>query len=152
MIALLSAASVEIHKLSKELIPVSPRLTKHTLRHEAPAELSTLTKFTLHTPLSKLVFLYMPAMNLRSQDFLLVLFILLLTVPSSAYASKEIENGERSDIVVINAMAQELKRSQTDLKLEGYESPYFISYQIKDNSYYSIEGKYGAVVSRTITG
>jgi predicted Zn-dependent protease len=86
-------------------------------------------------------------MKLRSQDFLFFLFILLLTVPSSASASKEKDTGERSDIVVINAMAQELKRSQTELKLEGYESPYFISYQIKDNSYYSIEGKYGAVVS-----
>ena len=87
------------------------------------------------------------ALKLRYQDFLFFLFILLPLFPSSASASKEIETAERSDIVVINAMAQELKRSQSELKLEGYEAPYFISYQIKDNSYYSIEGKYGAVVS-----
>ena len=89
----------------------------------------------------------MPSIKLRSQNFLLVLFILLLAVPSGSSSSEEKETVERSDIAVINAMTEELKRSQSELKLEGYEAPYFISYQIKDNSYYSIEGRYGAVVS-----
>jgi TldD protein len=50
-------------------------------------------------------------------------------------------------MVVLDAMNNELERSQKKLKLKGYENPYFISYQIKDNTYYSIEGKYGAIVS-----
>ena len=54
---------------------------------------------------------------------------------------------DRSDYVVLQAMVDELNRSQGKLKLEGYETPYFISYQIKDNHYYSIKGKYGAIAS-----
>jgi predicted Zn-dependent protease len=54
---------------------------------------------------------------------------------------------QRSDLGVMKAMQEELNRSWEKLRLDGYESPYFISYQIKDNTYYSIEGKYGAVVS-----
>ncbi len=53
----------------------------------------------------------------------------------------------RSDMVVIQAMKEELMRSWEKLRLDNYESPYFISYQIKDNTYYSIKGKYGAIVS-----
>ncbi|MCZ6469477.1 MAG: TldD/PmbA family protein, partial [Candidatus Dadabacteria bacterium] len=49
--------------------------------------------------------------------------------------------------IVLQAMEDELMRSQEKLKLEGYETPYFISYQIKDNEYYSIKGKYGAIAS-----
>ncbi len=41
---------------------------------------------------------------------------------------------ERGDTVVLTAMRDELERSQKKLKLEGYENPYFISYQIKDNT------------------
>jgi len=53
---------------------------------------------------------------------------------------------ERGDTVVLTAMRDELERSEKKLRLEGYENPYFISYQIKDNTYYTIEGKYGAIV------
>jgi len=56
-------------------------------------------------------------------------------------------NEKRSDLAVMKAMEEELNRSWQKLRLDGYESPYFISYQIKDNTYYSIEGKYGAIVS-----
>lgn len=48
---------------------------------------------------------------------------------------------------MLTAMREELERSQKKLKLESYEHPYFISYQIKDNTFYTIEGKYGAIVS-----
>jgi len=43
-------------------------------------------------------------------------------------------------------MEMELNRSWKKLRLDGYEAPYFISYQIKDNAFYIIKGKYGAVV------
>lgn len=55
----------------------------------------------------------------------------------------------RSDALVLDAMGDELTRSMGKLRLEGYEDPYFISYQIKDNTFYEIEAKYGAVVSST---
>ncbi len=83
--------------------------------------------------LMKIRTLYIPAL-------LLILFILSFTV-SIAQESK------RSDLVVLQAMQDELNRSQQELKLESYESPYFISYQIKDNEFYSIKGKYGAIAS-----
>ncbi|HXG30598.1 MAG TPA: metallopeptidase TldD-related protein [Thermodesulfobacteriota bacterium] len=71
---------------------------------------------------------------------LLLIFYLLLPYPARA-------EERRSDLSVMRAMEWELNRSWQKLRLEGYESPYFISYQIKDNTYYSIEGKYGAIVS-----
>ncbi len=83
--------------------------------------------------LMKIRTLYIPAL-------LLILFISSFTV-SIAQESK------RSDLVVLQAMQDELNRSQQELKLESYESPYFISYQIKDNEFYSIKGKYGAIAS-----
>lgn len=52
----------------------------------------------------------------------------------------------RSDVLVLGAMQEEMGRSLRKLRLEGYEAPYFISYQVKDNAYYRIKGKYGAVL------
>jgi TldD protein len=62
-------------------------------------------------------------------------------------AALDTQRIDRGDMAVLNAMKDELVRSRKKLKLKGYEYPYFISYQIKDNDYYSIEGKYGAIVS-----
>ncbi len=71
-----------------------------------------------------------------------ILLLLYLITPSVIKPEEQ-----RDDMVVIKAMEEELKRSWEKLRLEGYEAPYFISYQIKDNTYYSIKGKYGAIVS-----
>jgi predicted Zn-dependent protease len=71
-----------------------------------------------------------------------ILLLLYLITPSVVKPEEQ-----RSDMVVIKAMEEELKRSWGMLRLDGYEAPYFISYQIKDNTYYSIKGKYGAIVS-----
>ncbi|GIW46347.1 MAG: hypothetical protein KatS3mg078_0224 [Deltaproteobacteria bacterium] len=54
---------------------------------------------------------------------------------------------QRSDSGVIMAMEEELLRSSKNLRMEGYEPPYFISYQIKDNTSYTIRGKFGALLS-----
>ena len=81
------------------------------------------------------------------QHFLFIFLLISVFIDSpNAFSLTDKKAGEREDIIVINAMADELKRSQTKLRLEGYEAPYFISYQIKDNSYTSIQGKYGAIV------
>ncbi len=81
-----------------------------------------------------------------SHSIFTLLLITALFIPQGAFSLQAKESEERSDVIVINAMSDELERSQTKLKLEGYEAPYFISYQIKDNSYTSIQGKYGAIV------
>lgn len=75
--------------------------------------------------------------------FALVIFICLF----SFRAGSEQPGTERKDMAVLRAMTDELDRSRAKLRLAGHEDPYFISYQIKDNSYYEIEGKYGAIVS-----
>lgn len=75
--------------------------------------------------------------------YLPILILFLLMSPFAVIAEKV----DRSDYIVLKAMQDELNRSQTELKLEGYETPYFISYQIKDNEFYSIKGKYGAIAS-----
>jgi predicted Zn-dependent protease len=79
-----------------------------------------------------------------------VVFLGLILAVSAVYAGASGSGdpkAQRSDLVVLSAMQDELERSQKKLRLEGYEDPYFISYQIKDNEFYNIEGKYGAVVS-----
>ncbi len=85
-----------------------------------------------------------------SQFLSALFFISAFLIPQTAFPLAEKESDKRSDIAVINAMADELERSQSKLKLEGYQAPYFISYQIKDNAYTSIQGKYGAIVDSDI--
>ncbi len=46
---------------------------------------------------------------------------------------------------VVESMKTELNRSMDYLKVEDYESPYFISYQIKDTRERSVSGKFGAI-------
>jgi len=79
----------------------------------------------------------------------LYLFILILGLFFSLTKASVsvVQAKDRSDYIVLQAMEDELMRSLEKLKLEGYETPYFISYQIKDNEYYSIKGKYGAIAS-----
>ncbi|MCH7949935.1 MAG: TldD/PmbA family protein [Candidatus Dadabacteria bacterium] len=79
----------------------------------------------------------------------LYLFILILGLSFSLTEASvsAVQAKGRSDYIVLQAMEDELMRSLEKLKLEGYETPYFISYQIKDNEYYSIKGKYGAIAS-----
>ena len=45
------------------------------------------------------------------------------------------------------ALKQELARSMSRLRLKGYESPYFISYTLRDSDSHETTGKLGAVYS-----
>lgn len=84
----------------------------------------------------------------KTRSFVLILILLSITSPLLAGAAGSGDpQVERGDMAVLTAMQDELERSQKKLKLKGYEDPYFISYQIKDNAFYSIDGKYGAIVS-----
>jgi predicted Zn-dependent protease len=47
--------------------------------------------------------------------------------------------------VLLDAMASELQRSQSELVLRGHEPPYFISYQMKDYQQHEIAARYGAL-------
>jgi len=89
-----------------------------------------------------MIFNFIKVRNLYLFILIPGLFFSLTKASISAVQAKD-----RGDSIVIQAMEKELKRSQEKLKLEGYETPYFISYQIKDNQYYSIKGKYGAIAS-----
>src|SRR5687768_2386903 len=46
---------------------------------------------------------------------------------------------------LLDAMAAELSRSQTQLKLGAHEAPYFISYQMKDYTQHEVVARYGAL-------
>jgi TldD protein len=48
---------------------------------------------------------------------------------------------------LLDAMAAELARNQQQLQLKGHETPYFMSYQLKDYDQYSIGARYGALFS-----
>jgi len=47
--------------------------------------------------------------------------------------------------VLMEAMAAEMNRNQQQLKLQGHEPPYFMSYQLKDYDQYAITARYGAI-------
>jgi predicted Zn-dependent protease len=46
---------------------------------------------------------------------------------------------------VLSAMRAELARSTERLRLQGYDAPYFIAYQVKDVARAEVAGRYGAV-------
>ena len=51
--------------------------------------------------------------------------------------------------IIIGAMKKELQRSMKKLKMEEFESPYFMSYWIKEEHSISISGKFGSVTSNS---
>lgn len=48
-------------------------------------------------------------------------------------------------VILLDAMAAELSRNQSQLKLEGHQAPYFLSYQIKETSTVNVGARYGAL-------
>ncbi|HYW69213.1 MAG TPA: hypothetical protein VE960_06370, partial [bacterium] len=55
------------------------------------------------------------------------------------------------DDVLFRAMQDELDRSMTDLRIEGMDPPYFLSYRLQDNEVVQVEARYGALVSSDVT-
>ena len=76
---------------------------------------------------------------MRTFCFCLVAFLLCAIAPSLLYAEKDQRQA------VLDAMQEELKRSMDGLYIEGYEKPYFISYQLKHTRSSSIEARYGSI-------
>ena len=48
-------------------------------------------------------------------------------------------------LVVLGAMKAELSRSMKELRLDGYDAPYFVSYQLKDQTTLELTARYGAL-------
>ncbi|RME48455.1 MAG: TldD/PmbA family protein [Deltaproteobacteria bacterium] len=68
--------------------------------------------------------------------------------PEPAEALPEGKGGEHLPLdPVLQAMQQELLRSKAQLRLPGYEAPYFISYRLTDTTETKIQGKYGAIIT-----
>lgn len=76
---------------------------------------------------------------------------LTLSFPSRAFGEEgKVElvperTKEDSRRVALEAMKAELKRSMEKVRLEAYDAPYFISYQLKDISSHGIRSRYGAI-------
>ena len=84
-----------------------------------------------------------------------LLFVLLTALVGCAATPSKADDSsadalagtESSRETLIDAMRTELDRSMERLKLEDYESPYFVAYQMKDTRKVSLGGKFGALVS-----
>ena len=72
----------------------------------------------------------------------LIITLLILLISQSVLFGKQ----SRSDLTVLTAMEQELKRSMKELKLEDYDKPYFMSYLIKENTVNQIMAKFGSLI------
>ena len=72
-----------------------------------------------------------------------LLCLFLLFVPLYGYASDIASQDERLDR--LDAMREELERSQKKLKLDDYPPPYFMSYQLKIHEAYSLQAQYGSL-------
>lgn len=79
----------------------------------------------------------------------LALLAAVLTVPTLSLADEtrlEVAK-EDSRKKLLSAMKAELKRAQGKLKLDGYDPPYYIAYQLKDYEQHQVSGRYGAIFS-----
>ncbi|GAB4288611.1 MAG: hypothetical protein Kow0090_00910 [Myxococcota bacterium] len=72
-----------------------------------------------------------------------LLLTALIVYASPSFAQKA--NSSDARIRVLNIMKAELNRSKNELKLEDYEQPYFIAYQIKHLRSYDITSEGGAI-------
>ncbi|MFH1688764.1 MAG: metallopeptidase TldD-related protein [Candidatus Eisenbacteria bacterium] len=55
------------------------------------------------------------------------------------------------DDVLFRAMQDEMARSMTDLRIEGMDPPYFLSYGLQDVDAVRVEARYGALVRSDVT-
>lgn len=55
------------------------------------------------------------------------------------------------DDVLFRAMQDEMDRSMTDLRIEGMDPPYFLSYRLQDDDAIRLEARYGSLVRSEAT-
>lgn len=78
-------------------------------------------------------------------------FLLSAMIPTTVFAVPQtpVQSSSSSpEPVILSALKQELDRSMKRLRLKGYETPYFISYTLRDIEQAEVIGKFGAVFSQ----
>ena len=70
----------------------------------------------------------------------IILFISFL-LPLQTFASNQLDAK-----VIFKALEEEMNRSLSDLKLDIFKPPYFLSYQVKDHQSVKIRASFGAIV------
>ncbi|HJP18982.1 MAG TPA: hypothetical protein QF468_10040, partial [Nitrospinota bacterium] len=70
----------------------------------------------------------------------IILFISFL-LPLQTFASNQLDAK-----VIFKALEEEMNRSLSDLKLDIFKPPYFLSYQVKDHQSVKIRATFGAIV------
>lgn len=79
-------------------------------------------------------------------------FMFALLVALNFTIPRVLEAQSKPDAItqlIFDAMESELSRAKSKMKLEGFEPPYFISYTLKVQEGYSIEGSNGSIFSKT---
>ncbi len=78
---------------------------------------------------------------MQKKLYMIVLISMFWTLsPNTALSSKP-----NKRIIMLDAMQAETLRSIKKLKMPGFDPPYFISYEMKDNESHHIRTRYGAV-------
>jgi TldD protein len=73
---------------------------------------------------------------------------LALSAATAAPAPPSAPTGER--MAVLSAMSAELARASERLRLQGYEAPFFVAYQVKDVARQELAGRYGAIFEDSV--
>ena len=76
-----------------------------------------------------------------------LLAVLITSFTFAAQQDNEISN-DSARKKIVQALSKELKRSQKELHMEGFESPYFISYQLQEAETVGLFGTYGGIQMR----
>lgn len=77
------------------------------------------------------------------------LMVKILVLSMAIFASAELvfSQTKKSEDVILRAIQDEMARAMKDLKLEDFDKPYFIEYQVLDEDSLVIESKFGAILS-----
>ena len=70
----------------------------------------------------------------------IILFFFFLLPPQS------FANDQPGIRIILQALEEEMSRSLRDLKLDGFNPPYFLSYQVKDHQSVTITATFGAIL------
>ena len=82
-------------------------------------------------------------LNLKMVLRKLTLILLIVLVPSVPVHSSSLEE----DAVIFQAMEEEMARSLSELKVDVFEPPYFINYQIRHHDRAEVAASFGALIT-----
>jgi predicted Zn-dependent protease len=73
--------------------------------------------------------------------------LLFLIVP---FLTRDVTAGDASEII-FSAMEQEMDRSLKTLKIDVFDTPYFIKYQVRQTEHAEVSGSFGALIKSSLT-